>query len=290
MFQKKDPLRASVDAAQSRLEVCQKGLDRAIGSQVRAKQKLDASLGEVHKAKDDLDKLRASYSANPTDALGKKISAAREAVDLAELRASKPRAALVEADKAVQSASVAVLDAERELAAATRLVRIEELKKTASLDSFREDTADGFKRLLVLRREMAEVASAIDARFHESRDASLELVSEGVDCPEAVPLSPVLLLAPFVEDRIKKCPGAAVPIAVALRGSLAWLLDGKPGSMGPARPAGIAPCMSVLPLDAVNFPGSAESSPLHAKALEAYFSTRQPEPIDNYLNAPEAQQ
>ncbi len=289
MFSRKTSQEKAVDSSRARLDAVRGALAKSEAERSKAQAALDKELGALRKAKDSFEAAKASYATakRPSDRDAKKIRASKETVELGELRCDGPRSRLLEAEQGVAVATAAVLDAEQELARAERALHLEALKKIASLAVFREETADAYKRLLVLRRELVDVCEFIDRKFQASVAASKELTLAGVDCPEAAPLDSLQLLAPLFEARVKEEPSSAYSLALALRGDLRFAVGGRSDRLGPPIPVGLGPVLLINPIDEVMMvSGAPECSGVHRDAIKRYFSDRTPRGIDACLDTP----
>jgi len=255
-----EPNRA-IQSAEARQRICSGQLGGALAAQKAAKADLDRAMEHVHARKADLEKLRASYLSGPVGDL----KVARNALDLAEVNASKARERLAEADRLADAMRSTVDDAEREIALAKKAVTTESNKRIASIEWFRGETDEAYRRLLALREELQKTVAFIDGKFGECRSASQALARDRVACPEVAPLDAAHLLVPLIEGRLRELPGAAYELLLVMEAE----------AVKAKGPPSLASCLSFGVIDQILAARPRDnSSKEHASALKEALSKR----------------
>jgi hypothetical protein len=205
-------LTKDVDAAERWLIGAKTVYDGAFERQVAAQAALDEVLAEVSDKYQTLSDAKSAYSENPSGSRQKVVREEKTALEMAELRAEKPRRTVVDATAATEAAGLGVVEAEQKLAKARNALRIAELRKTASLDSYREKSAPLLGELAEQIEAARSTAEKIAQIWGETTAAVELLRVEGVDCAEAEPLYIGHILSSLLIERAEQNPACSGPM------------------------------------------------------------------------------
>lgn len=179
---------------------------------------LNKILAGVESAQRDFKAKKASFAEDPSTGKGKLVAAAKTNLELAQLLIEGPRKAFAEADASRNAAARVVLEAEQSLANAQAACRVMELRRTASVDGWQAKSAPLFVALADALESARAAAKAVEVAWIENQEASRTLQSEGIDCPEALPLVISHLLDAPILARVEREPGAAIRLLAEMNG------------------------------------------------------------------------
>ncbi len=169
----------------SRLDRLEENLVTVKAFAAKCAGRYTAALADVHEAETRLTCAREAYAAEPSDSKAKAITKAREGVELAQLRATKPEQGLQDARASVAAAETALAAAQAEEQLAVRAAALARL--LTAVDSLNDRLAPQWSALLGAYEIMAQAARAIDREYSETQAACTALQLEGIDSLGASP-------------------------------------------------------------------------------------------------------
>jgi hypothetical protein len=178
----------------------------------------DAANADVGDRQSALTAAEDAYSADPSDRGAKSVRAAREALELAELRVRIPQRAAEAAVRALDAWRAEVAAAETALKQAQREARLAECRTRATLADFNARAAGPRARLMAALAEADAAAGEITSLRDEANEAAAALTAAGE--PTSA-LGEFHLVASLIMAHAEARPAAAGGL-LAYLGELGW--------------------------------------------------------------------
>ncbi len=203
-----DSLDTAIAEAKAHADAVKATLKSVIEHQAEARARLEIAESRVRAALAKRDQTLLD---------GGDLTLVTQVIAGAQREVEAAREELIGADRDVEAATAAAVRAGEELSAAKRAKKVTELRERASIATLNAKIEAPAKRILELRKQMAEAAAEMDRAIVESHAATTELVKMG---EAASPVRTFHLLGPFIRASLAEDASRAPALLNLMTGEL----------------------------------------------------------------------